>query len=106
MNHAGLDQIQRDLENLSQHCLQPLTAPLQTVAVAVGELRKVPYPSDGELARAYSKALESTPTQGLAPEAAASALGIVATRQFQAALKLYEVVKVAWDAVQTERGSN
>lgn len=39
MNRAELPQLQRNLENLSQHCPAALAAPLQGVAAAINDLR-------------------------------------------------------------------
>lgn len=104
MARANLGRVQRRLETLSDRCPPPLTKPLQTVAAAVAKLQTVPVPTDTDVQRAYTKAVESTPPCDPAPEFMASAIATEAIGQYQAAVELHAAVMAAWEAVQTERG--
>lgn len=92
MADLKLAQLQGHLENLSTRCPTSLIAPLRAVAAAINDLRGLPFPADDEKVSA--------------PEATASALGVKAILQCQAAIKLQEAVMAAWEAVQNEWGSS
>lgn len=56
---TNLGRVRRRLETLSDRCPPPLTKPLQTVAAAVAKLQTVPVPTDTEVQRAYTKAVQT-----------------------------------------------
>lgn len=105
MAFTDLARLQWHLENLSARCPSSLTDPLQAVAAAIGDLRRLPFPADGEIMHTYGIACKSTSPHDLAPEAMASSLGAKAITQYQATLKLHRALKSAWEAVQNERGN-
>jgi hypothetical protein len=72
MADLDLARLQWHLENLSTRCPTSLIDPLKNVAAAINYLRGLPFPADDEIVPA--------------PEAVASALGVKAIMQCQAAV--------------------
>jgi hypothetical protein len=102
---TDLARLQWHLENLSARCPSSLMDPLQAVAAAIADLRRLPFPADREIMATYDIAFKDTFPHDLVPEEVARTLGVKAIAQYKATLKLHEAITGAWEAVQNERGN-